>query len=292
MTRLLIVECVVGRLCLRGQDVRLDAVDQSLDLIRAKKLEGILGIGLDLKCLRESPGRSVIGWRRIRKILVVGVGQLRDQRTIARRPQNLRGKAGIDEVLRKRRLVAGLVIIVRRRVLESPVQHIERLLITGSACRSHAARDVVGHRGKLVRCRIAARRQPGGEPARQRRKAGLKTDGGFIRRILEPGHPDPIDGELAEDIAACAEPGDMIRMPMRHDDKCKLRLALRGHLRNRVLDAPEVFRVHPAVDQNMPGAVAGRHRQKKEIAEADPKHANPQPFCILTGRSRYCGGRA
>src|SRR6202043_3174892 len=113
----LIVEGLVGRLCPRRQNIRLDVGDQRLDLVFRKKLEGIVGIGSNLKCLRKSLRRLIIFLRGTCEILVVGVGQLRDQLWIAGRPQNLGGKAGINEVLGKIGRIASPIIVVRWSVL-------------------------------------------------------------------------------------------------------------------------------------------------------------------------------
>src|SRR6478752_10839112 len=85
----------------------------------------------------------------------------------------------------------------------------------------------------------------------------------------------------------------MIRMPVRHDHKRKLVPAIGSHLRDGVLDAAEVFRMHPAIDQNVPWAVAGWYAQEKEIAKADPIHPHPKSGRALArgSRCRDCAWR-
>src|SRR6478609_3231476 len=81
---------------------------------------------------------------------------------------------------------------------------------------------------------------------------------------------------------------EIFRVPMRHDHQRKIFSAIGSHLIDGILDAAEVLGVHPAVDQNMLVALGGRHCQKKEVAEANPKNAYTQPPYIV-GRRRLRG---
>ena len=66
----------------------------------------------------------------------------------------------------------------------------------------------------------------------------------------------------------------MVSMPVRHDQERQFRPAILRHLSHGFLDAMGVPMMNSAIDKDVLGTVGSWHAHKKEIAEANPEHAN------------------
>src|SRR5689334_8177112 len=115
-------------------------------------------------------------------------------------------------------------------------------------------------------------------------EAGLERGRLFVGWVLEPWHPDSVDGNLSEDVAATAKAGDVIGMSVRHDNEREMIVAVLGHLGDGRAYAAEILRVHTAIDQDVACAGLARHAEQEEVAEADAIHAHAQ----AAGRLDQC----